>query len=340
MLKKWQKEYQTLKTSVTQTESEFNNATKYKANCTREFEESKVVLKDKFTEHGFGVDLKIAQNFFLTSKKTKPEIDQLKQTISSFENSLASAKDRLERANKAVEGLVIPDLLNLEKIEKDAFDLLQTAHENYILKEKEFKTKQALSLEIEKLDKDLTRIEGKYNTASSLVNTATGKNAENITFSSFVLQTILSDVLKTANSRLNIMSRGRYRLNRTSEVYDGRKKSGLNIEITDSFTGIARPVKTLSGGEIFLASLSLALGLSDVVQSYAGGVKLDTILVDEGFGSLDTESLDSAIQTLIDLQKSGRLVGIISHVAELRERIQVRLEITPTKKGSIAKFHV
>lgn len=340
VLKKWQKEYQNLKTSVTQTESEFNSAAKNKTNCAIEFKETKTILKDKFIEHGFGLDLKIAQTSFLSAKKTKSEIDLLKQAISSFENSLASAKDRLKRANKSIEGLILPDLLKLEEIDKKAFELLQSAHENYILKEKDFKTKQALSLEIEKLDKNLAKIEKKHTTSSSLFCTATGTNAENITFSSFVLQSILSDVLKTANTRLNIMSHGRYRLNRTSEVYDGRKKSGLNIEITDSFTGIARPVKTLSGGEIFLASLSLALGLSDVVQSYAGGVKLDTILVDEGFGSLDTESLDSAIQTLIDLQKNGRLVGIISHVAELRERIQVRLEITPTKKGSIAKFHV
>lgn len=108
----------------------------------------------------------------------------------------------------------------------------------------------------------------------------------------------------------------------------------------DSFTGISRPVKTLSGGEIFLASLSLALGLSDVVQAYAGGIRLDTILVDEGFGSLDPESLDMAIRTLTDLQKGGRLVGIISHVAELKERISTRLEITPGPRGSSACFRI
>ena len=116
--------------------------------------------------------------------------------------------------------------------------------------------------------------------------------------------------------------------------------NGLNLEVTDSFTGLSRPVSTLSGGEIFLASLSLALGLSDVVQAYAGGIKLDTILVDEGFGSLSPEVLDSAISTLMELQTGGRLVGIISHVADLQERIPTRLEIIPQQQGSTTKFHV
>lgn len=339
-LKKWQKDYQNYETALTEAKSSFNNSTKYKTEFELEFEESTTILKTKFIENGFGSDIQIAQKSFIAAKKSKDELDELKQNISTFENNLASAKDRLKRANKAVENLILPELSKLEEIEKETSIILQNARENYVLKEKDCQTKEALALEIEKVNLALTKVEAKYNTASSLVKAASGNNSENITFSSFVLQTILSDVLKTANSRLSIMSRGRYHLNRTSEVYDGRKKSGLNIEITDSFTGVARPVKTLSGGEIFLASLSLALGLSDVVQSYAGGVKLDTILVDEGFGSLDSESLDSAIQTLIDLQKSGRLVGIISHVAELRERIPVRLEITPTKRGSIAKFHV
>ena len=97
---------------------------------------------------------------------------------------------------------------------------------------------------------------------------------------------------------------------------------------------------TLSGGETFLASLSLALGLADVVQSYSGGIHLDTIFVDEGFGTLDPESLDFAMRALIDLQKGGRLVGIISHVPELKERIDARLEIRPTDRGSVAGFRI
>jgi len=99
-------------------------------------------------------------------------------------------------------------------------------------------------------------------------------------------------------------------------------------------------VVTLSGGEAFLASLSLALGLADLVQQYAGGIRLDTVFIDEGFGSLDSETLDLAINTLIDLQSSGRLVGIISHVNELKERIDARLEVLPVACGSTTRFTV
>ena len=117
-----------------------------------------------------------------------------------------------------------------------------------------------------------------------------------------------------------------------------RATGGLDLEVYDLHTGTNRNAKTLSGGESFLASLSLALGLSDVVQAYAGGIKLETMFIDEGFGSLDPEVLELAIQTLIDLRQDGRLVGIISHVPELKELIDKRLEVIPGKNGSAVKF--
>jgi exonuclease SbcC len=117
-----------------------------------------------------------------------------------------------------------------------------------------------------------------------------------------------------------------------------RSAGGLDLLVSDDHTGTTRPVATLSGGESFLASLSLALGLADVVQAYAGGIKLDTMFIDEGFGSLDPESLDLAFRTFADLQVRGRLVGIISHVPELKERMSTRLEVVPGHRGSTARF--
>ena len=136
------------------------------------------------------------------------------------------------------------------------------------------------------------------------------------------------------------MTKSRYRLERTERRFGGKAAAGLNLEVYDAWTGVARPVSTLSGGESFQAALALALGLAEVVQAHAGGKYLETVFVDEGFGSLDDEALDLAVSALMGLGEDGRLVGIISHVSELRERIDARLEITAGKTGSRAAFRV
>ena len=120
---------------------------------------------------------------------------------------------------------------------------------------------------------------------------------------------------------------------RRREAENNRTQSGLELDVVDHYNGTERSVKTLSGGESFKASLSLALGLSDEIQSSAGGVKLDTMFVDEGFGSLDGESLEQAMRTLATLTEGNRLVGIISHVTELKERIEKQLIVTKDKSG-------
>ena len=159
-------------------------------------------------------------------------------------------------------------------------------------------------------------------------------NSRKLTFQRFVLAALLDDVLRQASHRLRAMSRGRYTLQRREDVADARKASGLDLEVFDDYTGRARPASTLSGGEGFMAALSLALGLSDVVQAYAGGIQLDTLFIDEGFGSLDPESLDMAMKALIDLQQKGRMVGIISHVDELKRQIDAGIEVTLGAAGS------
>jgi len=135
------------------------------------------------------------------------------------------------------------------------------------------------------------------------------------------------------------MTEQRYTLRRVADG-DRRGALGLDLEVMDSYTGSPRPVSTLSGGETFQASLALALGLAEVVQAYEGGIKLDTVFVDEGFGSLDPDNLAAALDTLIRLQTGGRLVGIISHVADLRDQVEARLEVTTTRTGSTARFVV
>jgi exonuclease SbcC len=177
-------------------------------------------------------------------------------------------------------------------------------------------------------------IEADYAIVGQLAAVANGDNGRNLTFQRYVLAALLDDVLRAASLRLKTMSRGRYLLQRREEVADARRAAGLDLEVFDDYTGRARPASTLSGGEGFLASLALALGLSDVVQAYAGGVQLDTLFIDEGFGSLDPESLDMAMKALIDLQQRGRMVGVISHVEEMKQQIDVAIEVVQGVRGS------
>ena len=145
--------------------------------------------------------------------------------------------------------------------------------------------------------------------------------------------TYFDRILARANLRLMVMSGAQYELKRRSEPGDYRSQSGLELDVVDHYNGTVRSVKTLSGGESFKASLSLALGLSDEIQSAAGGIRLDTMFVDEGFGSLDEESLQQAMRALSGLTESNRLVGIISHVSELKERIDRQIVVTKEKSG-------
>ena len=162
-----------------------------------------------------------------------------------------------------------------------------------------------------------------------------------VSFERYVLGTILDEVILAANVRLAHMSRKRYSLERaTLGQVSGRGKQGLDIMAFDAYTGQSRPAGTLSGGESFLASMALALGMADIIQAYAGGIHMDAIFIDEGFGTLDPDTLDVAMDTLVDLQGSGRLIGIISHVPELKTRIPAHLEVTPEDEGSSAAFRI
>ncbi|MGP3534447.1 AAA family ATPase [Microbacterium sp. RD1] len=170
---------------------------------------------------------------------------------------------------------------------------------------------------------------------SRLANTVAGRapNTHRMTLEAFVLAAELEEIVAAANLRLAAMSSGRYRLQHSDAVAARGASSGLGLEVLDAFTGQARPPQSLSGGETFLASLALALGLAEVVTARAGGIRLDTLFVDEGFGSLDDETLDLAMRTLDELRQGGRTVGVISHVAAMKEQIPAQLVVSAGAAG-------
>lgn len=192
---------------------------------------------------------------------------------------------------------------------------------------------------IEKLDREYGKTTEKFLLVKTLSETANGKlkGKDKIDFEKYVQSFYFQIVVAEANKRLKQMSGGQYELRCKETASDKVSKSGLELEIMDYYIGALRPVGTLSGGETFKAALSLALGMSDVMQRTAGGIEVDAMFVDEGFGSLDTSSLEQAIDVLMQLADSERMVGIISHVTELKERIERKIEIEKTVEGSVLK---
>lgn len=267
-------------------------------------------------------------------------VKELESLVGKYNKEFIEAEGRLNRAEAGTSGETRPDI----KAIQERIDSVKGDYENILGKlkiaESESIRLKQVAERIRLIDLSIESGEERFGVIQKLADISGGKNEKKLTFQRFVLQSLFDEVLMIASRRLEMMSRGRYRLISTGRVGDRRLAGGLDLEVFDEYTGYSRPVVTLSGGEAFLASLSLALGLADLVQQYAGGIHLDTVFIDEGFGSLDSETLDLAINTLIDLQGSGRLVGIISHVNELKERIDARLEVIPVACGSRTSFIV
>ena len=299
----------------------------------KDIEKNKENLNKKIIDCGFR-----DYNNYLSIKLSEEKLKNLDEDIQNYNQDFKTVKFNLDRAITECENLefknadIIKEKLKLVKEEKiklnQEYNIIFSRLDNNIKSLKE----------INKINEKINEKENDYNIIGELARISNGDNDERITFERYVLAAYFDEIINAANIRLSKMTGGRFLLNRKEEKGKGRRQEGLELEVFDNYTGKARHVKTLSGGESFKASLSLALGLADVIQSYAGGIRLDTIFIDEGFGTLDPESLDNAIETLVDLQNDGRLVGIISHVPELKERIDSILEIIPTKEGSKARF--
>ena len=261
-------------------------------------------------------------------------IDRLETSLRSADDRLAAARARAQRASQDIAGRVRPELAVLEARAAAARERIESVLARIGDTRAALRTLDTLLSRLEALARESGAIEAEYRVVGHLAEVANGNNGRNLTFQRYVLAALLDDVLRAASERLAAMSRGRYRLQRREELADARRAGGLDLEVFDEYTGRSRPAGTLSGGEGFMASLSLALGLSDVVQGYAGGVQLDTLFIDEGFGSLDPEALDLAMKVLIDLQQRGRSVGVISHVEEMKQQIDVAIEVVQGVRGS------
>lgn len=279
-----------------------------------------------------------SEQAYLNVRATEQQINQWQGDIAQFEQSKVQFEQTIKDLSESTQNVEQPDI--------DAIsERLQKVEAEYQTSREALDNARSLYQRVEKVQQDIrdlheknSQLEAEYKVYGTLYDVASGKTGSRISLHRFVLGVLLDDVLIQASQRLSIMSRGRYQLVRKTEGFKGSAGRGLDLSVEDGYTGKTRDVATLSGGESFMAALALALGLSDVVQSYSGGIRLDTLFIDEGFGSLDPESLDLAMQILIDLQQSGRTIGVISHISELKEQMQLRLDVTPSRVGSSLKL--
>lgn len=329
-----QKNYQETKEKFSSEQSAFETVEKHATEKEAELNIERQAFLTQMKEQGFA-DYKQ----FNRSKRSHEQIQQLEKEILEYHQELRSVSDRYQELVEALQDVDKPNLAELQQAVQEVQKLigeLSDQYTNLLFKKKD---NEQIRDSIIRINAEMKTLEERYKLVGELYDITRGQNASKITFERYVLAAFLDDILQVANGRLLKMTSGRYEMLRKRDRAKGNAQSGLELLVFDQYTGQERHVKTLSGGESFKAALSLALGLADVVQNYAGGVSLETMFIDEGFGTLDPESLDQAIEALIDIQSSGRLVGIISHVPELRERIDARLEVTATQTGSTTAFH-
>ncbi len=314
-------------------ETNLVNIKKSKVSYQHALQVENELIKEKLTEFQFA-----SLEDYRLYLYTQDELKKFQITIRNYYEEVSYVNKTISQLDEELSNCTVIDIDKLiEKLSlvKESYEVIRNEEKEYHLI---LQTNRKIKLDMENLYKTVKNKMEAYEILSDISKAANGDNPQKLTFERYVLAAYFDEIIEAANIRLSDMSNNRYYLCRKEEKGKGASQQGLDLEVVDNYTSKNRLVKTLSGGEAFITSLALALGLADVVQGYSGGIQLDTIFIDEGFGSLDPESLEHAIATLVNIQKTGRLVGIISHVQELKERIEVKLEITTTHQGSTAQF--
>ena len=284
--------------------------------------------------------ISVSEDDFIDALGDYKALDAFRTKLHALDETFSTAQAVYDAALKHAQSVIEPSDTVSDEVYNTAVEKRDNLVGSLAAWDKETKHIETTLVSLEELEKAMGEAREEITFLSRLNDLANGgeQGFKNVTFERYVLGAILDEVVYAANLRLQKMSRSRYSLERSDYTGGGRGKQGLDLAVMDAFTGQSRPANTLSGGETFLASMALALGLADVIQSYAGGIHMDTMFIDEGFGTLDPDTLELAMETLVKLQSSGRLIGMISHVPELKTRIPAHLEVTRGDDGSTAKF--
>ena len=331
------KEYERLKSSVDKLNGQISQLTIAITKREEEVKKHQLDYYNALKENGFASEKEYFDNLI-----TDKEISGLEKSVSEYQKNKKSIIDQIDLLNSQLTSDKYQNITDMQQV----IDKLQI---NIDINEKQLSQKKTdLTINqneydtLVELNKNYADIVKRYDSVSELYDNISGNksNKVKINFETYVQQFYFQQIIIAANKRLEVLSNGNYRLRCKPEAKNMKSQTGLDLDVYDNNTLRWRDVSTLSGGESFLASLALALGLSDVVSNNSGVVRIDTIFIDEGFGSLSPSALNQAIKMLDSLAQSDTLVGIISHVETLKNRIDNKIVIEKTNEGSIANLIV
>ncbi|SOB99944.1 exonuclease SbcC [Ureibacillus xyleni] len=331
LLQQWelvQKNLQAVEKSVVSNNEAYNQIKHQLEHLEEKLKIAKVQLLETINVNGFE-----SYSQFKAAIRSEQEIQQLQERHLAFANELHSLTNQVQEERQQLKGIVKVDL----SLAQEQLTQLKGSYENALQTLNFTKDYERHAIDFsDRLDRVAVEIHHLEEVSAQIIdlyNLLRGQNSKKISFERYVQMGYLEQITEAANIRLKNLSNGQYYLQCSDRQESHGRQSGLSLDVYDTYTGQSRDVKSLSGGEKFNASLCLALGMADVIQSFQGSVQIDTMFIDEGFGSLDEESLMKAIDTLIDLQKSGRMIGVISHVNELKAAMPAILQVEKLKEG-------
>ena len=331
--------YQALDKRKTAAQSAVDAAQKQLAALEKDLRAQTEAFEQKRAAHGFEDEAS-----YRLAKRTNADIERLDREIRNFDEQKRTLAAQTHELEEKLSGRQRTDLAALQNRRAAALDRQAKAENAEKAMVRKLTLHESAEREIRQANAAIQKKRGKWQIIQELYTCCAGIAAGNprakLTFEAYVQQYYFRFVVAAANKRLTRLTDGMFTLRVMREAANRVSQSGLDLEVLDRSTGQARDVSTLSGGESFLASLALALGLSDAVQSQSGQIRMDAMFIDEGFGSLDENALRSSIDVLLELADGKRLIGIISHVQELEERIDKQIVVTKTPNGSTVRMNV
>lgn len=331
--------YQALDKRKTAAQSAVDAAQKQLAAFEKDLQAQTEAFEQKRAAHGFEDEAS-----YRLAKRTNADIERLDREIRNYDEQKRTLAAQTHELEDKLSGRQRTDLTALQNRRAAALDRQAKAENAEKAMVRKLTLHESAEREIRQANAAIQKKRGKWQIIQELYTCCAGIAAGNprakLTFEAYVQQYYFRFVVAAANKRLTRLTDGMFTLRVMREAANRVSQSGLDLEVLDRSTGQARDVSTLSGGESFLASLALALGLSDAVQSQSGQIRMDAMFIDEGFGSLDENALRSSIDVLLELADGKRLIGIISHVQELEERIDKQIVVTKTPNGSTVRMNV